>query len=149
MGDWMEYLFFDLGLAQRFKMFCGNLNIAAELEAGQTHTGEASFTVKVSDAIDENVLEQLETQYSEVLFGEQAALLDENDAYGALADSCGVQVQLQSGLFTTIAIHPVIMNKILSVLSVDELQHFLNQVAEDIENPKNGPVCARKVLPTI
>jgi len=149
VSETMEYVFFDLNLAQRFKTYCEALDVATVLESDQTHSGEASFTLKISDTLPEELIEQIEEQYSDLLFGEQAALYAENESTGALADACGVQVQLQSGAFTTVAVHPEIMNKILSVLSVDELQRFLSQIVEDIENPKMGAICARKDLPTI
>jgi hypothetical protein len=149
VDDLMEYVFFDAGLAERFKAYCEQLQTQPKLVEGETHSGEASFTVSLPDNLRPEVMEQVEDAYSDILFGEQAAQIEGNDDFGALADACGVQVQLQSGQFTTVAIHPEIMNKILSVLSVDELQQFLSQVAEDIENPKNGPICSRDDLPTI
>ncbi|MBF6059085.1 MULTISPECIES: hypothetical protein [Thiomicrorhabdus] len=148
-NDQIEYLFFDLSLAQRFQSFCHDLGLSTELEADETHMGESSYSVKLSDDIEESISEQLEAEYDDLLFGEQAAQIDGNDEDGALADACGVQVKLKSGIYTTVAIHPEIMNKILSVLSIDELQQFLAQVAEDIEEPKTGPICSRRDLPTI
>ena len=149
MDDLMEYVFFDESLAKRFQAYCKQLGVNSELEEALTHTDDDSFTVIVKDSISDVITDQIEEQYSEMLFGEQAAQIEGNSEEGALADACGVQVQLQSGQFTTVAIHPETMNKILSVLSIDELQQFLSQVAEDIENPKNGPICSRKDLPTI
>lgn len=145
----MEYVFFDESLAKRFQKFCENLGVKTEIEAELTHTDDDSFTIKIVDNLSDEVTEQLEEEYGEMLFGEQASMIEGNDEAGAIADACGVQVQLQSGQFTTVAIHPETMNKILSVLSIDELQQFLSQVAEDIENPKMGPICSRKDLPTI
>jgi len=149
VDDLMEYVFFDESLAIRFQTYCEQLGVKAEIEADVTHTDDDSFTVKIADGIEESLTEQIEEHYANMLFGEQAAQIEGNDKEGALADACGVQVKLQSGQFTTVSIHPEIMNKILSVLSVDELQQFLAQVAEDIEIPKNGPICARQELPTI
>ncbi len=144
MDDLMEYLFFDKELAHRFLDFCENLGAVCELETGLTHTDDDAFTIKIVQPLDEPLIEQIEDIYSDMLFGEQAAQIEGNTDDGALADACGVQIQLQSGMYTNIAIHPEIMNKILSVLTVDELQMFLSQVAEDIENPKDGPICARR-----
>lgn len=117
--------------------------------SGETYSGEPEFTVSLPDTLDGSIIEQIEEEYTGLLFGEQASMIEGNDNSGAMADACGVQVQLGSGEFTTVAIHPEIMNKVLSVLSVKELQQFLEQVAEDIENPKKGPVCTRMELPTI
>ncbi len=149
MDDVMEYVFFDQDLATRFQAYCKQLGVNCEMKEELTHTDDDSFTLVIKDPLSEELTEQIEEQYGEMLFGEQAAQIEGNSGSGALADACGVQVQLQSGEFTTVAIHPEIMNKILSVLTVDELQQFLSQVAEDIENPKSGPICSRENLPTI
>ncbi len=149
MDELMEYVFFDLSLAERFQSYCMAQGVETTLISGETYSGEPEFTVSLSDSLEDAVIEQIEEEYAELLFGEQASMIEGNDESGAVADACGVQVQLQSGQFTTVAIHPEIMNKILSVLSVTELQSFLAQVAEDIENPRLGPVCAREDLPTI
>lgn len=149
MDELMEYIFFDLSLAERFQNYCKALGVETSLISGETYSGEPEFTVSLPDALDDAIIEQIEEEYEGLLFGEQASMIEGNDKSGAMADACGVQVQLKSGQFTTVAIHPEIMNKILSVLSVNELQAFLAQVAEDIENPKAGPVCARVDLPTI
>jgi len=149
VNDLMEYVFFDLNLAERFQSYCEALEVETSLISGETYSGEPEFTVSLPDTLDGSIIEQIEEEYTGLLFGEQASMIEGNDNNGAMADACGVQVQLQSGQFTTVAIHPEIMNKVLSVLSVKELQEFLAQVAEDIENPKKGPVCARTDLPTI
>jgi len=145
----MEYVFFDLSLAQRFQAFCQSLGVKTDIKSDETYSGEPEFTVSASDKLNDEVAEKIEEEYAEMLFGEQASMIEGNDNDGAIADACGVQVQLQSGQFTTVAIHPETMNKILSVLSIDELQVFLAQVAEDIENPKLGSICSREDLPTI
>lgn len=145
----MEYVFFDESLAKRFQVYCENLGVKTELDADLTHTDDDSFTIKLNQILGEEILNKIEEEYGDLLFGEQAAMIEGNDQSGAIADACGVQVQLQSGQFTTVAIHPEIMNKILSVLSIDELQQFLAQVVEDIESPKLGPICSREDLPTI
>jgi len=149
VDDLMEYVFFDESLAKRFQAYCNQLGVNSELEKDLTHTDDDSFTVVIKEVPADDITDQIEEQYSEMLFGEQAAQIEGNSEAGVLADACGVQVQLPSGEFTTVAIQSEIMNKILSVLTVDELQQLLSQVAEDIENPKNGPICSRKDLPTI
>lgn len=149
VADQMEYLFFSEALANRFAQFCQARQVEAMLVAEEEFTGETSYNVVLPNGAEGKLLDEIEEHYNDLFFGEQAAEIEGNDSTGALADACGVQVQLQSGEFTTVAIHPEIMNKILSVLSVEELQSFLSQVAEDIENPKQGPVCRREDLPSI
>lgn len=141
-----EYTFFDEPIAQKFCQQVQTLGFSTQVRQEESGSGEASFEVLVKGQISDEQAEQVEDIYGELLFGEQAAQVEGNES-GAIADACGVQVQLASGEFTTVAIHPEIMNKILSVLTVEELQTFLSQVAEDIENPKAGPICRRENLP--
>jgi len=139
-----EYTFFDDAIAQRFCQQVDGLGYSSSIRMDESPNGDACFEVKVIGELTDEIAEQIETLYSDMLFGEQAAQIEGNEV-GALADVCGVQVQLASGDYTTIVIDPVIMNKILSVLTIEELQAFLTQVAEDIETPKTGPICKRSV----
>ena len=148
MLDQFEYTFFDAEIAQHFAEQCQALGLKTETAADESPTGEDLFEVKVLGSLTDELAEQIEEIYSDILFGEQAAQIEGNQGE-AIADACGVQVQLASGEFTTVAVHPKIMNKILSVLTIDELQKFLAQVAEDIENPKSGPICRRESLPDL
>lgn len=148
MLDQFEYTFFDANIASSFAKQCESMGFNVEQRAEESPTGENLFEVLILDAMNDEQAEQIEEIYSDMLFGEQAAQIEGNDGE-AIADVCGVQVQLVSGAFTTVAIHPKIMNKILSVLTIDELQKFLAQVAEDIENPKDGPICRRDNVPDL
>ena len=143
MDHVMEYVFFDKALASKFKRFCEQLNIRCQIQQSLTHTEDDEFTVLITEELSDEVTSKVEDRYSDMLFGEQAAQIEGNSSEGALADGCGVQIQLQSGEFTNVAVDPEIMNNILSVLSTDELQRFLAQVAEDIENPKSSSICSR------
>ncbi|MBN2647807.1 MAG: hypothetical protein JXR44_08480 [Thiotrichales bacterium] len=138
-----EFTFFSPVIAEKFADFCGTLGVPASLEKTLSPAGEDAVYSLSVPAQEESVLQALEACYDELFFGEQAAEIEGNDSQGALADVCGVQVCLSSGRYTTVAIEPAIMNKLLSVLSIDELQQFLAQVAEDIEFPKSGPICSR------
>lgn len=137
------FTFFSRPVAEKFLAVCQSYEVNAKIEFEETFSGDASFQVELQDPISDMLLEKFEDYYSDLLFGEEAAQIEGNDQDGALADVCGVQVQLKSGDYTTVAIEPDIMNKILSVLTIDELQEFLAQLAEDIENPKTGPICSR------
>jgi len=137
LTEQMEYLFFNADLAKRFAAFCQQQQIEAMVTQEASFTEDNHYNVSIKDTTDSEALERIEAYYNELFFGDQAAEVEGHTQAGVLADACGVQVQLQSGEFTTVAIHPEIMNKLLSVLTIDELQHFLSQVSEDIENPKN------------
>lgn len=146
MLDNFEYTFFDEPIAKRFCEAVEGQGLTAQIAREEEGNGEVSYSVSIDGELSDDAAEELETLYSDLLFGDQAAQIEGNED-GATADACGVQIKLASGEFTTVAIHPTIMNKVLSVLSIDEVQKCLAQVAEDIENPKAGPICRRENLP--
>lgn len=139
----MEYLFFDKTLAERFVEECRPYAEKMRIVTEETPSDGDAYSVVIEALLADEVAEAIEQHYDELFFGEQAAQIEGNSNEGALADACGVQVQLSTGQYTTVAVEPEIMNKILSVLTIDELQQFLAQVAEDIEFPKSGPICKR------
>lgn len=145
MLEGFEYTFFNQSIADKFISFLNQKNITGNLDEEEDFmTGDSTYIVRIQTSLDDALAADIEVYYDDLLFGEQASLIDGNNEDGALADICGVQVKLSNGEFTTIAVHPEIMNKLLSVLSIDEIQAFMAQVAEDIENPKSGPICRRK-----
>jgi len=139
----VEYLFFDRSLADRFMEGCRPYVEKVQIITEQTPSDGDAYSVVIEGLLSDSEAASIEQLYDELFFGEQAALIEDNGEAGALADVCGVQVQLSTGQYTTVAIEPNIMNKLLSVLTIDELQQFLAQVAEDIEFPKTGPICQR------
>lgn len=147
MLDNFEYTFFDQQIAEKFSRFIKEKGFTAEIRQETSPNDGYTYEVAVEETLNDDDAEVFEDYYADLLFGEQASLVEGNAGDGASADSCGVQVQLKSGIYTTIAINPEIMNKILSVLSITELQSFLAKVAEDIEEPKVGPICQRTDLP--
>jgi len=140
--DTFDYVFFDLALAESFAEQLAQRGISAQVMTVAETGEEQVCEVQVRQALNETQIETLETLYDQRFFEDQAALIEGNES-GAQADVSGVQIQLSNGEYTTVAIDPSIMNKLLSVLSVEQLQQFLHQVAEDIEHPKSGPVCQR------
>lgn len=143
MLDRYEYTFFHREIAEKFIDQLNNQHTDTQIVEEEGISGDPTFTVIITAALNETDVHTIESIYEDLLFGEQAALVDGNDTDGALADVCGVQLALKDGSFTTVAIEPDIMNKLLSVLSIEEIQQFMNQVAEDIETPKTGPICRR------
>ncbi|GAB6035039.1 hypothetical protein [Galenea microaerophila] len=140
----MEYLFFDRTLAEKFMAQCRPHAESLFIQTEETPADGEAYSVVLEVIKGEEAVETVEQYYDELFFGEQAALIEGNGSEGALADACGVQIKLSSGEYTTVEVDPEIMNKLLSVLTVDELQQFLAQVAEDIEFPKSGPICQRQ-----
>jgi hypothetical protein len=47
----------------------------------------------------------------------------------------GMQTQLKNGKLCTLRVEPTIVTRILTVLEFDELQAFVDNIANSVENP--------------
>jgi len=125
-----EYLFFDRELAERFAGGCESAGAAAQIVEQAD-----GVVVRLTGAVDDAVAEEVEALYDELFFGEQADRVEAEDESTAMT---GMQIQLKDGRYTTVLIEPDIMNRLLSVFTVDELNRFMHDVARAIEDPNGG-----------
>lgn len=127
----IDFLFFDQPLAERFQQVVIDMHGESSIEK----TSEGGVQVRVRQAsLDEDQLAELDELYDDMFFIEQASLVEEQ---GGLADSCGVQLQLSTGEYTNVMMEPSMMNRLLSVLSPEEVQALFAKVADAVENPQN------------
>ncbi len=127
--DTFEYLFFDPSLAEAFAAACREAGIPCEVEVGE------QVNVKVDASVGETNQQELEALYDEYFWQAQAEQVEaEHDDFSAT----GIQVQLSNGEYTTIRLSPEVMNRLLSVFTVEELNQFMHEVAAAIENPNGG-----------
>jgi len=125
-----EYLFFDRGLAEHFARGCDSVGAATQV-AEQPD----GVVVRLTKAVDDAVVEQIEALYDELFFGEQAEMVEAEEEGVAMT---GMQIQLKDGGYTTVLLPPEIMNRLLSVFTIDELNQFMHDVARAIEDPNGG-----------
>lgn len=126
-----EYLFFDRALAERFAQQCETLGGNCVIDSQQPD----GFVVRLTGTVDDTLAEAMEALYDELFFGEQADMVEAEHESTAMT---GMQIQLKDGRYTTVLIPPEIMNRLLSVFSVDELNRFMHDVARAIEDPNGG-----------
>ncbi len=125
-----EYLFFDHGLAERFARGC-------EAEGAGTEIVEQpdGVVVRLTGTVGDALAEAAEALYDELFFGDQADMVEAEDESIAMT---GMQIQLKDGSYTTVLLPPEIMNRLLSVFTVEELNQFMHDVARAIEDPNGG-----------
>jgi len=124
-----EYMFFDLAVAERFAVAVQRLGLPVRVE------GDEQISVCIPEALATAYQAELEALYDKYFFGEQAVLVEQaHDDFSA----AGIQIQLQDGRYTTVMMAPDIMNRLLSVFSVEELNQFMHEVARAIETPNGG-----------
>lgn len=137
----LDFLFFDVSLAEKFAEKARALGATARVE---TIPAESSVQVRVPQTgLSDQVLTKLDEVYDQLFFIEQAELVETG---GSQADACGVQLQLASGIYTTVMMPPEEMNRLLSVFSPSEVQALFARIADAVENPEENSCTVCSVM---
>lgn len=136
----LDYLFFNQSIADEFIDFMNknDLEWTQEVEKIQN-----AIVLKTSEDIDDALWDALDERYDEL--GLKDALLSaDNSADTDDIDAAGVYIQLENGKQTIAAIDPLIMNRILDVISMDEFNDFIEAIVTSVENPDDSAICQKK-----
>jgi len=136
----LDYLFFNQSIADRFIDFMtkNNLEWTQEVEKIQN-----AIVLKTSEDIDDDLWDALDDLYDQLGL-EDALLSDANTAEEHDIDTAGIYIQLQNGEQTIAKINPLIMNRILNVISMDEFNDFIETIVTSVENPDDSAICLKK-----
>lgn len=115
--------------------------LGIEASTSSDPINEAVTNVSIPDDIDEALIDQIETWYEEETSRNEAAAraLDDSDIVSA-----GIWVQLEDGGSSLARVDPDIMNRLLTVLTPDELAQFVSVIADAVEHPDVTPICHNK-----
>ena len=137
----LEYLFFTQEIADKFISFLNGKNLKWE-QKNDPMLG--SIVIETSEDIEDELWDELDDHHE--LLGEEEQKILEID----LADSetemnaAGIYIQLANGEQTVAQINPEIMNRMLSVISMDEFNEFIETIVSSVEKPDDAPICEKK-----
>ncbi|MCK5918650.1 MAG: hypothetical protein KAG34_09500 [Cocleimonas sp.] len=136
----LDYLFFNQSIADKFIDFMNENNLGWTQEVEKI---QGALVLKTSEDIDDALWDALDERYDAL--GLQDALLSSNNSAEADdIDAAGVYLQLKNGQQTIAAIDPLIMNRILDVISMDEFNDFIEAIVSSVENPDDSAICQKK-----
>lgn len=101
---------------------------------------ETVTLVAIPDDTDEALLDQIESWYE--------AQTQHDDAAARAAPqadewfSAGIWVPLAGGESSLARVDPVLMNRLLTILTLEELGQFVAVIADAVEHPNHTPLCA-------
>lgn len=134
----LEYLFFNQIIANKFIDFLKSKDLQWELKKDKMLE---SFVVETPEEIDDDLWDELD-DFHELLSNEDQKLLED-----ALEDTddetnaAGIYIQLGNGKQTVAQINPDIMNRMLSVITMDEFNELIETIVSSVENPDDSPIC--------
>ncbi len=137
MNGVIEYLFFTKAVAEQFREYLQNSGVA--YQEGREPVQNA-IVFKVSETIEPSTWDALDEAFDELTLQDQMQMEEELEDDTA-ASAAGLYLQLANGTQTVAKVDPNVVNRILSVLSVQELNEFLEVIVSSVESPDASAIC--------
>ena len=137
----LEYLFFTQEIADKFISFLNGKDLKWE-QKNDPMLG--SIVIETSEDIEDELWDELDDHHE--LLGEEEQKILELDLADSEAEmnAAGIYIQLANGEQTVAQINPEIMNRMLSVISMDEFNEFIETIESSVEKPDDVPICEKK-----
>lgn len=137
MNDVLEYLFFTPVIADKFTQALMEREITYIREIEHV---QGAIVLKVSEGVDEALWDELDDIYDE-LSEEDQALQEEGIEDEDAKSTAGIYLQLAGGKQTIAQIDPDVMNRMLSVVTMDEFNTFVDTIVRSVESPDDSAIC--------
>ncbi|MBV2121796.1 MAG: hypothetical protein KUF74_10100 [Candidatus Thiodiazotropha sp. (ex Ctena orbiculata)] len=132
----LEYVFFDQRPWQEFVDYLKQLGLAIE-----TARDDEEWLVYVPEELDDETDEKIEARYETLLEMNEQLVADQQGA--AHVDTAGINVSLTDGRVVQAEVDPQLINRLLQVVSVEELGEFVSAIALAVEQGDERPLCQR------
>ena len=143
----IEYLFFTSEISNKFIVILEQKGIVWEKEKEEIQEG---ICINVSEDIGDVLWDELDTIYDDLsdedqLLLEASLVDDDNDTgNGNELNAAGIYIQLEDGSQTIAKINPDVMNRMLSVIDMDEFNNFIEAIVSSVEKPDDSAICHKK-----
>ena len=132
----LEYIFFHDGPRRQFLQYLESHDIP-HVEQNDT----MGMIVAVPEDMGEDIEDKIETNYDELMVNAEELLIE--DGEGAEKDVAAITISLQSGETIYASVDPKVLNRILGVITTQELNDLVNSIVSSVENPDDRPFCNR------
>lgn len=137
----LEYIFFHEEPYTQFKQFLKSKNVAL-LKEGIDETDVEARVVYIQDDLDESLSDHIETFYDDMMDLNETLIAEQNETDEM--HNVGLAVSLNDGRSVLAAVEPDVLNRILDVVSHQELGDLVDAITDAVENPDDRPLCKRK-----
>jgi hypothetical protein len=102
---------------------------------------EMGLLVAVPDNLDDKTTEAIEMFYEKLLTESEHLLVEAG--MGAEKHAAALTIRLRDGRTIYASVPPALLNRVLSAISVQELNQLVEAIVDSIENPDDRPFCQR------
>jgi hypothetical protein len=132
----LEYIFFDERPWRRFIDYLRSLGLEPEASSG-----DDGWLVGLPEDLDDELDAKIEAYYDQMLeLNESLVAESEGESH---VHTAGINLSLSDGRVVQAAIDPKLMQRLLTVISPEELGELVNVIVDAVENPDDRPFCQR------
>ncbi|WP_456373575.1 hypothetical protein [Thiolapillus sp.] len=131
----LEYVFFHARPFDEFMAYLGDLGLQAE-----TRIEDDCWEARLPEDLDDRLSEQIEERYDQLMDMNQELFdAEQSDGY----HTAGVVVNLADGTTVYAQVDPLLLGKIMGVLTPEEFGEVVNAIVDAVEEPDDRTLCQR------
>ncbi len=134
----LEYVFFTKDPCTKFITFLKDLGISYNA----TERDEVQL-VEIPEGLNDVLISKIEAFYDDMM--EYSSKILSSQTEDGQKNTVGITVTLSDGRISYAVIDPAIVNKVLSVLELEELNSLVCAIADAVEYPDKTPLCQRVI----
>lgn len=136
----LEYIFFHKRPYEKFIQFLRSKQVEPLKETVDKSDVEG-LIVFIQDNLDETLSDEIEAFYDDMMDLNETLVAEQDDSLEM--NNVGLAVTLADGRSVLATVDPEVLNRILSVISHQQLGEMVDAIADAVENPDERPLCKR------
>lgn len=139
MNETLEYLFFTQTIANQFIAALQDYHLHFEREIEPV---QGAIVIKIAEGVDDAVWDSLDDLYDELSTADQM-LIESGCEHEENKTTAGIYLQLANGHQTIAQVDPDVINRMLTVITTEEMNTFVDTIVRSVETPDDSPICKR------
>lgn len=132
----LEYIFFHEKPRNQFLQY-----LAEQGTPYVEQNDSMGMVVAVSEDLGEDIEELIEARYDKLMEDAEELLIEEGET--AEKDNAAITITLDDGKTIYASVSPNVINRVLSVITTQELNDLVNSIVSSVLNPDDRPICSR------
>jgi len=132
----LEYIFFHDDPRKQFIQYLVKQDITYEEQKDSM-----GMVVSVPEDMGKEIEDAVESHYDKLMEDAEELLIEDGEA--AEKDVAAITITLDDGKTIYASVSPSVINRVLGVITTQELNDLVNSIVTSVQNPDERPICTR------
>jgi hypothetical protein len=130
----LEYVFFS----EKYRLLFGEFLTEHTIKfTTTTDSIEDTLFISIEEPEDSDLWDLIDEKFDVLNEQDQAEIEQDMDGMSG----AGIYIELSNGENTLATVNPDVMNRMLSVISMDEFNAFIETIVHSVEKPDDSSIC--------